>query len=97
MLLLVVPAAKNGLWIIEVLKNALGNDNLLIGGAPLKEAKSVWMHIEGDESLRLDEVEEIYFHIEKICQESTLIIVAPVIDKQMGDNIRLTLLASGYD
>lgn len=81
----------------QVLKNALGEDNLLIGGAALKDAKSVWIHIEGDENLRLDEVEKIRWQIEDICDDFIQIIFAPVIGKQTMGSIRLTLLATGYD
>ena len=82
---------------VQVLENALGDENLLIGGARLKDAKSVWMHIEGDENLCLDEVQEIVSQVENLCPESTNIIFAPIIKKGMNDKIRLTLLASGYD
>ena len=81
----------------QVLENALGSENLLIGGARLKDAKSVWMHIEGGEHLCLDEVQKIVSQVENLCAESTDIIFAPVINNKMNDNIRLTLLTSGYD
>ncbi len=83
--------------IARVLKDALGQENRLIGGVRLKDAKSVWMHIGGDENLGLDEVHEITRHVEDACHESTMLIFTPVIDKQAGDNVRLTMLASGYD
>ncbi len=83
--------------IARVLKDALGEEDRLIGGALLKDARSVWIHIEGGETLRLAEVEEIVFYIEDACNELAEVIFMPVINEKAGDEIRLTVLASGFD
>ncbi len=82
--------------VARVLKEALGEENRLIGGAFLKDAKSVWIHIKSDTTLHLEEVEEIVFYIEDACDEFAEVIFIPVVDEKAGDELRMTLVASGY-
>lgn len=87
----------------KVLKATLGEENLLLGGVPLKEAKSAWMFIEGGDSLCLYEIEKIVNYVYEVCDRDAYVIWADAdviwtteVDEQFGEQIRLTLLTSGH-
>lgn len=67
----------------------------LLESVDLKGARGVLVNITADESLTLEEYHEVMRTIQEFTAEEATVIVGTVLDEAMGENIRVTMVATG--
>ena len=63
----------------------------------MEGASKVLLNIMGDNSISMSEVEKVASHINECSQGSPNIIFGTALDKDMGDKLRVTVIATGFD
>lgn len=58
-------------------------------------ARGILVNVTAGPSLSIGEIAEIGDHIEELAAEDATVVVGTVIDESMGDNLRVTLVATG--
>ncbi|MCB0220639.1 MAG: cell division protein FtsZ, partial [Chrysiogenetes bacterium] len=69
----------------------------LLEDATIEGARGVLINVTGSSSLKLSEVEEAAMMIQEASHPDANIIFGSVIDESMGDEIRVTVIATGFD
>jgi len=92
-----IGSGKGEERLLKALGGALGEEGLLVGGAPLREASSIWICMEGGDDLYLSEINECVQAIAGMVQPDTDIVFSPMIKEDLRDTVRITLLAGRYD
>ena len=69
----------------------------LLEDATIQGARGVLINVTGSSSLKLSEVEEAAMMIQEAAHPEANIIFGSVIDEDMGDEIRVTVIATGFD
>ena len=67
----------------------------LLESVDLKGARGVLVNITADDSLTLEEYHEVMRTIQEFIAEEATVIVGTVLDEAMGENIRVTMVATG--
>ncbi len=67
----------------------------LLESVDLKGARGVLVNITADDSLTLEEYHEVMNTIQEFTAEEATVIVGTVLDETMGENIRVTMVATG--
>ncbi len=67
----------------------------LLESVDLKGARGVLVNITADDSLTLEEYYEVMNTIQEFTAEEATVIVGTVLDETMGENIRVTMVATG--
>ena len=67
----------------------------LLESVDLKGARGVLVNITADDSLTLEEYHEVMSTIQEFTAEEATVIVGTVLDETMGENIRVTMVATG--
>jgi cell division GTPase FtsZ len=68
----------------------------LLEEASIEGAKGILLNITGDSSLTLHEVNEAATAIHQVADKDAHIIFGAVIDESMGDQIKITVIATGF-
>jgi len=69
----------------------------LLGGLPISGARNVLVNITGSSSIGLHETNRASSILYNEAGENVEIIMGCIIDESMGDNIRMTVVATGFD
>ena len=67
----------------------------LIEGYDLSGAKGVLVNVTGSPDMTMDEFHEIIDHIHKKVADDALVISGLVVDENIGDSLKVTIVASG--
>lgn len=79
----------------KAMRDAL--DHKLLEEASIKGAKAALINVSGASSMVLSEVEDAIGMIESEADDKADIIWGTVIDEEMGDEVRITVIATGFD
>jgi cell division protein FtsZ len=80
---------------VEAAQRAVSNP--LIEDARIEGAKSILVNVSGGDDLALTEYEEIVRLITDSADEDALVIPGIVYDSSLGDEVRVTVIATGFD
>lgn len=69
----------------------------LLEGSNLQGARGLLVYFRGGESMTLDEVREAMSTLNTFVHRSATVIFGMAIDEEMGDDVRVTLVATGLD
>lgn len=72
-------------------------DSKLLEENSIKGAKAALINVTGSSSMVLNEVENAIGIIEAEADDNADIILGSVIDEEMGDEVRITVIATGFD
>jgi cell division protein FtsZ len=90
-----VGAAKGENAASNAMRSAL--DSKLLEENSIKGAKAALINITGSSNMVLTEVENAVGIIEAEADDDADIILGSVIDEEMGDEVRITVIATGFD
>ena len=90
--MLVNPRAKNAAWVRLARPSPAHCSN-----RPIEGARGILLNITGGSALGLLEVNEAAEIIQGVAHPDANIIFGTVIDENMGDAIRVTVIAAGFD
>ncbi|MBZ0274368.1 cell division protein FtsZ [bacterium] len=69
----------------------------LLENVQIHGAQGVLINITGASDMSLSEINDAAMHIQDAASESANIIFGSVIDERMGDSVRITVIATGFD
>jgi len=68
----------------------------LLDDAGIDGARGILMHVSGSSSLKLAEVNEAAMIIQRAAHEDANILFGTVLDEELGDKIKITVIAAGF-
>lgn len=80
---------------IDAAKEAISNP--LLENASIDGAKSVLVNLAGSDTLTLQEYQDVVELITQNCAEDALIIAGQAFNPELGDRIKVTVVATGFD
>ena len=72
-------------------------ENSLIKGIKIKQAKKILFFITGSSNLKMSEIDNISRIINQEIKENAEVLFGATIDKELKDEIKVTILATGFD
>ncbi|MFA6890570.1 MAG: cell division protein FtsZ, partial [Sphaerochaetaceae bacterium] len=80
---------------VDAARQAISNP--LLENASIAGAKSVLVNLSGSENLTLQEYEDVVELITQNCDENALIIAGQAFNPELGDRIKVTVVATGFE
>jgi len=80
---------------VDAARQAISNP--LLENASITGAKNVLVNLCGSENLTLQEYEDVVELITQNCDENALIIAGQAFNPELGDRIKVTVVATGFD
>jgi cell division protein FtsZ len=80
---------------VKAMKSAI--DSKLLEENSIKGAKGALINITGSKDMPLDEIEHAIALIQEEAHEDSNIIFGTVFDDELGDEVRITVIATGFD
>ena len=90
-----IGAAKGDNAAVKAMKAAI--DSKLLEENSIKGAKGALINITGSKNMPLDEIEEAISLIQEEAHEDSNIIFGTVFDEEMEDEVKITVIATGFD
>ena len=80
---------------VDAARQAISNP--LLENATIEGAKSVLVNLSGSDNLTLQEYQDVVEIITENCAEDALIIAGQAFNPELGDRIKVTVVATGFD
>ncbi|MFA6844204.1 MAG: cell division protein FtsZ [Sphaerochaetaceae bacterium] len=80
---------------VDAARQAISNP--LLENASIQGAKSVLVNLSGSENLTLQEYQDVVEIITENCAEDALIIAGQAFNPELGDRIKVTVVATGFE
>jgi cell division protein FtsZ len=90
-----VGSARGNNATVQAMKMAL--DSKLLEENSIRGAKGALINITGNEDMPLDEIEEAIAMVHEEADENANIIFGTVIDSEMQDEVKVTVIATGFE
>jgi cell division protein FtsZ len=78
---------------LEAVRRAIHNP--LLEGVDIHDAKGVLLNIAGSSTMTLDEFDQVCKAVTEQVSDDATIIVGMVVDEALGDQLKVTVIASG--